>query len=63
MGNRIEYIKFTEDVPLLDIKKGYIFRVYYDKSCTRFIKVDDLVINVDKKKDCGSMELISREEK
>jgi hypothetical protein len=63
MGNRIEYIKFILDVPLLNIKSGELFRVYYDKNCTRHIKVDDLVLNVDKRKDRESMEIISKEEK
>jgi hypothetical protein len=54
----IEYVRFTEDVRLLDIRTGDTFRVYYDKSCTRYIKLDDLVINVDKRKNTGCMELI-----
>ncbi|MFH2020541.1 MAG: hypothetical protein ABIJ34_03950 [archaeon] len=63
MKHKIEYVRFIKPVPFLGIQTNDTIRIYYDHNCTRWIKVDDLMINVDKKKDIGYLELIDKYEK
>jgi hypothetical protein len=59
----IEHVKFKKPVPFLYIKEGDVFRVYYDKNCRRLIKVDEFLIDVDKRKDLDYMELLVKGDK
>ena len=56
-----EYIRFLKPVKFLFIEKGDVYRVYYDKNCRRFIKIEDMLIDVDKRKGTGYIELFTKD--